>query len=112
MPVHTKEVNVPARSPVPSSEAIALNLNYSVFGKIPQTGVCGSNLMKLKANSNLEPANSSRIWLLKTPIHVKGSIKKGGEELYCLRSELSRSFYPLGHLAPSAETSLEDLLQS
>lgn len=63
-----------------------------------------------QANSNSEPVNSSSIWLLKTPIHLKVSIKKEVEGLYCFKSEFSHSFYPLENLGPSAETSLEDLL--
>lgn len=63
-----------------------------------------------QANSNSDPVNSSSIWLFKTPIHFKVSIKKEVEGIYCFKSEFSRSLHPLENLGPSAETSLEDLL--
>lgn len=51
-----------------------------------------------QVNSNFEPANSSRIWLFKNPIHLKVSIKKGKKELCCFKSEFSNPFYPLEKL--------------
>lgn len=63
-----------------------------------------------QVSSNSEPANSSRIWLLKTPIHLKVSIKRGEEGLYCFKSDFIHPFYPVENLRPCEETSLEDLL--
>ena len=63
-----------------------------------------------QVSSNSEAANSYRIWLLKTPIHLKVSIKRGEEGLYCFKLDFSHPFYPLENLRPCEEPSLEDLL--
>lgn len=51
-----------------------------------------------RVNSNFEPTNFSRIWLLKNPIHLKVSIKKGKKGHF--KSKFSKPFYPLENLGP------------